>query len=72
MTIPYPQNMPWPIWVATVIGFNPELSNQLSPVMDWRYFGDRLTMLVPQTPRTDRFEEWRPWATALAQVVGGN
>ncbi len=72
MTIPYPQNTPWELWVAIVIGYNPELHSQVSPLLSWRDFGDRLTLLVPQTPRTSPFEDWRSWGTALAQAVGGN
>lgn len=69
MNIPYPQKTPWPIWAATVIGFNPELTNQLSPIMEWQYFGDRITMFIPQAPRTAHFRDWRDWAAALAQVA---
>lgn len=71
MNIPYPQNTPWPIWAAQVVGYNPELGSQLSPHMGWKYFGDRITLFVPQAPRTSFFKEWQDWATALAQVAAG-
>jgi hypothetical protein len=68
-TIPYPEEVEWEWWAQTVVGFNPSLANQLDASMPWQEFGDRMTLVVPSAPRTDIFDSWQAWASALKLAV---
>lgn len=70
MTIPDPTLMSWEIWAQTVVGYNPEISTQVSSQLPWQEFADYLTDMVPETPRASFFDDWRTWARALKQVAG--
>ncbi len=70
MIIPDPEGSAWPRWASTLVGYNPELSTQVSWTLPWQEFGNRLTLVVPQTPRSSFFEDWQTWARALKQSVG--
>ena len=69
MIIPDPEGSSWELWAAAVAGYNPELSTQVSSTLPWQEFANRLTLVVPQAPRGDFFEDWLPWARALKQTV---
>lgn len=70
-TIPDPVLMEWPDWVATFVGFNPQLVNQVESGgrSNWREFADRLTQIVPEAPRPDAFGHWREWVYALKSIL---
>jgi hypothetical protein len=68
-TLPDPASMDWQDWVDSVVGFNPELRNKVSPDMEWELFADILAQHMPQTPNPDLFDDWRAWADALKRVA---
>lgn len=67
--LPYPRQMKWQDWVDTVVGYNPDLRNKVSPDSDWESFADKLTQFVPQTPSHRMFQDWQAWAEALIRTV---
>ena len=69
-TVPDPTYLTWEKWQETVVGFNPELGNQLFwQGMRWDEFARRLTLIEPKTPRPEFFKgDWRKWAAAVKLV----
>lgn len=70
MIVPNPGVTPWTLWAQTLVGYNPELSTQVSSTLEWQEFADRMSLVVAQTPRGDFFDDWRSWAEALKLAVG--
>ena len=70
-TVPHPVLLDWPDWVATFVGFNPQLVNQVESGggRDWREFADRLTQVLPGAPRPDAFADWREWVYSLKSML---
>ena len=71
LLIPHPDDTTWETWAQTVVGYNPVLINQLSWTLPWEEFGERLSLVVPEAPRTDTFDSWQAWASALKLAVPG-
>lgn len=69
MTIPDPEGSSWELWAQTLVGNNYELSTQVSAALEWGEFADRMTLIVPETPRGEFFDDWQSWARALKQVA---
>ena len=69
MILPDPRRVTWDRWAATVVGFNPELANQLHPNVGWENFASFMADTIPGAPQPDGFEEWQSWAVALKRAL---
>ena len=69
LVIPHPDGITWERWSETVVGFNPQFTNQLWAGMRWQEFARRLSLIEPAAPRPEFFKDWRPWAAALRQAL---
>lgn len=61
--------MDWQDWLDTVVGYNADLVNQVSPDTDWVAFARRLTQSVPDSPAPEQFVGWPEWVRALKQAL---
>lgn len=69
MILPHPDHLSWDRWASTVVGFNPELSNQLHPNLDWESFASYLADSTAGAPQPHGFETWQDWVRALKLAV---
>lgn len=71
MIVPNPQGQTWELWTEALISYNPSIVTVVAPSLAWQEFGNRLTRVFAETPRTSFFVEWQPWAQALRTTAGG-
>ena len=67
--LPYPDAMAWQDWLETVVGYNEDLVNSISPDLEWQEFARRLPQFEPLAPAPEGFADWRDWVRALKQIL---
>jgi hypothetical protein len=67
--LPYPDFLSWQDWADTVVGYNEDLYNQVSPDLPWQDFARRIQLVAPDVPSPEGHEDWRRWVYATKQAL---